>query len=64
MCNDYPNCRHQGPRMGQASRYKQHCRTDKPNNECPYIALGCVGCTLRLVEDPTIDRLLGLFGMR
>jgi len=31
--------------------FPRHCETDAPNAQCPYIALGCRGCSTRVIEE-------------
>lgn len=45
MC-DQPNCTlHAGPVMDKIDGLARHCETVLPNHDCPYLALGCLGCT-------------------
>ena len=45
MCNRYPNCDHAGPLIEKRDGLDRHCETVKPNHDCPYLMLGCAGCT-------------------
>lgn len=36
-----------GPVMDKLPGIDRHCETIKPNGECPYLKLGCLGCTFK-----------------
>jgi len=38
---------HLGPVMDAVDGFARHCETTLPNSTCPYLALGCLGCTRR-----------------
>lgn len=37
---------HEGPIMEKRDGLKRHCELPLPNHTCPYLSLGCKGCTL------------------
>ena len=45
MCNRFPKCVHAGPVLDKLPGLDRHCETIKPNHQCPYLPLGCQGCT-------------------
>lgn len=47
MCNNYPNCQHAGPLVDKVAGIDRHCETVLPNHDCPYLMMGCFGCTFR-----------------
>jgi hypothetical protein len=55
MCNQ-PNCRiHQGKIVEPTMGLIRHCDSAHlRNSNCPYIAMGCLGCTLREIIDKTV----------
>lgn len=36
---------HMGPIMDKREGWERHCETVLPNHACPYLAMGCLGCT-------------------
>ena len=38
--------RYAGPIMDKIKGLDRHCETVKRNSRCPYLKLGCKGCTL------------------
>lgn len=42
-----PRSMHAGPVMDRVPGLSRHCETTMTNSSCPYIPLGCQGCTLR-----------------
>ena len=47
MCDRYPNCQHKGKVMKKISGLPRHCETSTVNSNCPYLQLGCNGCTFK-----------------
>lgn len=47
MCARYPNCQHEGKVMAKVPGKDRHCETTNVNSGCPYLQLGCKGCTFR-----------------
>lgn len=38
---------HAGPIMDKVPGFARHCETVMENHKCPYIPMGCLGCTLK-----------------
>lgn len=36
---------HMGPIMDKREGLERHCETVLPNSKCPYLVMGCLGCT-------------------
>lgn len=64
MCQRYPKCKHRGVIMDKRTGLIRHCDSVYPNHECPYIALGCLGCMYKnTVSNPklvTVEMLMEL----
>lgn len=48
MCQAYPNCSHQGKVIKRQEKLHRHCETTLQNTTCPYLRLGCLGCTFKI----------------
>lgn len=55
MCHKFPDCQHAGPVVEPVPDLLQHCRSTEPNEQCPYIKLGCLGCTRRAGWDVAVE---------
>jgi len=47
MCDNYPNCQHKSKVMDKRPGLERHCETRSVNSNCPYLRLGCLGCTFK-----------------
>jgi hypothetical protein len=60
MCDD-PGCTtHAGPIMKPVAGKVRHCDTPLMNSECPYLELGCLGCTLNALIDVSVGETSNL----
>lgn len=53
---------HAGPIVDEIEGVPQHCKTTLFNSRCPYLKLGCLGCTRKssMIPVQSLSRLLGL----
>lgn len=47
VCDRYPNCSHADKVMDRRFGLDRHCETGKVNSGCPYLQMGCKGCTFK-----------------
>lgn len=43
---------HMGPIMDKREGWERHCETVLRNSDCPYLAMGCLGCTRKSARLP------------